>query len=217
MPPLFPPYANGLFRGLLTALFVLVFAVPVSLWLYMRTPDAHAQGVPVDQPIEFDHRHHVRDDQIDCYYCHGSAQRSAFAGVPATEVCMGCHSQVWSGSVMLSGVRESYFGNRPIAWNRVHALPDHVYFNHAAHVNKGVGCATCHGRVDRMARVYKAAPLTMGWCLDCHRRPEPNLRPLEFVTSTEWTPPPDDGGALGRKLAQEYRVRHLTACSNCHR
>jgi hypothetical protein len=117
---------------------------------------------------------------------------------------------------MLAPVRQSYFGDQPIAWNRVHSLPDHVYFNHAIHVNKGVGCVTCHGRVDQMARVYKAMPLTMEWCIDCHREPAPNLRPLELVTAMEWTPP-DDGGALGRQLARAYGVRRLITCSTCHR
>jgi Cytochrome c7 and related cytochrome c len=215
MPALFTRSANTRFRLALTALALMLASIPVLLVLYMRSPDAHAQFVPVDQPIEFDHRHHVRDDGIDCLYCHSSAERSESAGVPPTEVCMGCHNQIWNDSVLIEPIRRSYFGDRPIAWNRVYALPEHVFFNHAVHVDNGVGCVTCHGRVDLMARVYKVPPLTMQWCLDCHRNPEPHLRPPEMITAMDWTPPA--GEADGRRLAREYGVRRLTHCTTCHR
>lgn len=215
MPALFKPTANFWSRFVITMLLVSAFGTPVALVLYMHTPDAHAQLIPIDQPIEFDHRHHVRDDGIDCRYCHSSVEQSEYAGVPPTDLCMGCHNQIWNSSLMVAPIRRSYFGNESIEWNRVHMLPDHVYFNHAIHVNKGVGCVTCHGRVDLMARVYKAQPLTMQWCLECHRDPEPHLRPQAQITAMEWVPPSDP--AFGKKLAREYGVRRLTSCTTCHR
>ena len=215
MPALFPRSANLVMGLALSALLLIALGIPISLLLYMHTPDAHAQLVPVDQPVEFDHRHHVRDDGIDCYYCHGTAENTPYAGVPATEVCMGCHNQVYNQSALLEPLRHSYFADEALAWNRVHRLPGHVYFNHAAHVQKGVGCVTCHGRVDLMPRVYKVAPITMGWCIECHRAPERHLRPRELITAMEWVAPA--GGELGRRLAREYGVRSLTHCSTCHR
>src|SRR5262249_39620084 len=152
-------------------------------FVYVRTPYSDNREFPVDQPMQFDHRHHVKDDGIDCRYCHGDAERSSYAGIPATEVCMGCHSEVWSGSPMLEPLRRSWFSGKPIPWNRVHKLPDFVYFNHAVHLKKGVGCASCHGRVDQMALAYPVFSLTMGWCLDCHRNPAPHLRPPEEITN----------------------------------
>jgi hypothetical protein len=130
---------------------------------------------------------------------------------------MGCHAQVWPKSIQLEPVRRSYYSGEPLRWNRVHHLPDYVYFNHAIHVNKGVGCVSCHGRVDEMAVVYQVAPLSMGWCLDCHRAPEPSLRPLSRVTSMDWQPPVGQRKALGKKLAALYGVRTLTNCTTCHR
>jgi len=132
---------------------------------------------------------------------------------------MSCHAQVWNKSPYLTEVRKAFFSDQPIPWVRVHNLPDYVYFNHAIHVAKGVGCATCHGRVDQMAAVEQAAPLTMAWCLDCHRNPEPHLRPAEFITSMTWTPPEDKVKAaeLGRQLAEAYDVHSRESCSTCHR
>ena len=140
--------------------------------LWVRTPYVTQQYDPVDQPLAFDHRHHVRDDGIDCVYCHYEATRSPYAGVPPTSLCMNCHSQVWQESARLEPVRASWFEDRPIRWARVHKLPGFVYFDHSAHVSHGVGCVECHGRVDTMPRVFAVAPLTMTWCLDCHRDPD---------------------------------------------
>lgn len=216
MAALFNRSANLVFGLTVTAVFGAVAAVPVGLVLYMQSPDAHAQFIPVDQPVAFDHRHHVRDDGIDCFYCHSEARISPSAGVPSTELCMGCHNQVWSSSIMIEPIRQSYFADRPIAWNRVHALPEHVHFNHAIHVNRGIGCVSCHGRVDQMARVEKVAPLTMQWCLECHRHPESRLRPLSAITDMEWRAP-GDPEAFGQRMAREYGVRRLTHCTTCHR
>jgi hypothetical protein len=175
------------------------------------------QDEQVMQPIKFDHRHHVRDDGIDCRYCHDGATRSAYAGVPATSVCMGCHSQVWPQSPELLALRESYFRNERIEWKRVNALPRFVFFDHSIHVAKGVGCVNCHGRVDLMAQVYQTDPLSMGWCLDCHRDPVPHLRPPEKVVDMEWTPAPATQEEVGRAVQERYDVHPTTDCTGCHR
>ncbi|WXH31039.1 hypothetical protein WA016_05014 [Myxococcus stipitatus] len=200
-----------------------LLAVPAigigGLMAYVRSPYVTGQQMPIEQPIEFDHRHHAGDEKIDCQYCHFSVDKSPSAGIPSTTVCMSCHAQVWNKSPYLTEVRKAFFADAPIQWVRVHNLPDFVYFNHSIHVNKGVGCASCHGRVDQMAAVEQFAPLTMAWCLECHRNPEPHLRPPEFITSMTWTPPKDKAQAieLGNKLKAEYDVHSRTSCSTCHR
>jgi hypothetical protein len=166
--------------------------------------------------VQFDHRHHVSDDGIDCRYCHNSVEVSSTAGIPATSVCMNCHSQIWNQSALLGIVRSAYFEDRPIRWTRVHRLPDFAYFNHAIHVNKGIGCVSCHGRIDQMPQVTQYAPLTMGWCLDCHRDPDRYLRPREEITSMSWQPP-GDPVALAERLRREYHLQPRTACTTCHR
>jgi hypothetical protein len=183
---------------------------------WVRSPQITGQFDPIRQPIAFDHRHHVADDGIDCRYCHDLVERSPYAGVPPTERCMNCHNQIWSTSPQLEAVWQSYINDRSISWARVHRLADFVYFDHAIHVNKGVGCETCHGRVDRMARVYQAASLTMGWCLDCHRHPERFVRPVEAVTTMGWNPP-EAQERLGPELVRRYEIRRLTSCTACHR
>jgi hypothetical protein len=213
---LFPPWTNTAFRLVIVAIVATLLAIPTGLMVYMRTPYATEQGYPVTQPVEFDHRHHVADDGIDCRYCHASVETGPSAGIPATAVCMGCHGQVFGQSPMLEPVRRSYFSAQPLLWNRVHRLPDFVYFDHSIHVTRGIGCASCHGRVDRMAKVVQVATLQMQWCLGCHRDPTPNLRPRAEITSMTWAPPAD-GGALARALAHQYGTRQLTSCTTCHR
>ena len=193
-----------------------VLGVPVALMLWVRTPYVTNQDNPVEQPVAFDHRHHVRDDGIDCLYCHYEATRSKYAGVPPTAVCMNCHSQIWQESARLSPVRESWFQDRPMRWRRVHQLPQFVYFDHSAHVSHGVGCVECHGRVDLMGEVYAVAPLTMQWCLDCHRDPAPHLRPTSEITSMSWDP----GGSrrdIGDAIVRELHVDPPVSCTGCHR
>lgn len=199
---------------------VVLFGTPVVLisllMLWVRTPYGTKQYREILQPIQFDHRHHVSDEGIECRYCHTTVDKSPTAGIPSTTVCMSCHAQIWSKSPYLSMVREAYFTDRPVQWRRVHNLPDYVYFNHSIHVNKGVGCVTCHGRVDQMPAVNQVAPLTMGWCIECHRNPEPNLRPLEYITSMTWKPS-GDPQKVGAELAKKYNVHTRTSCTTCHR
>jgi hypothetical protein len=218
MRTVFPEWADTALRLGLAGLVALGAAAVLAPLIYVRTPYAEDRGYPVEQPVQFDHRHHVRDDGIDCRYCHSDVGRGRSAGVPPTETCMGCHNQVWPDSPLLAPVRQSFFSGTPIAWSRVHRLPGYVYFDHAIHVHKGVGCVECHGRVDQMALVYQVAPLTMGWCLDCHRDPAPHLRPPSEVTRMEWQPPAGiDRVTYGRALAGELGVRSVTHCSACHR
>lgn len=216
MTALFAPSANSLYWIAIGAVAASVIALPLGLIAWARTPYATAQQEPDTQPVKFDHRHHVRDDGIDCLYCHGGAATSAYAGVPPTATCMGCHAQIWPDSPELARVRESYFAGTPLHWQRVTRLPDFVFFDHSAHVHKGVGCVSCHGRVDKMGQVFAAEPLTMRFCLDCHRAPERHLRPLSSVTDMEWKPdrPQEE---IGRELMAQLHVRRITDCTGCHR
>jgi hypothetical protein len=168
------------------------------------------------QPVPFSHAHHVGGLGVDCRYCHTSVERAAYAGIPPTKTCMNCHSQIWSQSPTLEPVRASFRSDKSIEWTRVHDLPDFVYFNHSAHVNKGVGCSTCHGRVDQMPLMWQEKSLQMEWCLDCHRHPERYLRPKAEVFNIAWNPPADQE-EKGRDLVKRYAVHTRTTCSTCHR
>lgn len=176
-------------------------------------------NVPLEQPVQFSHKHHVLDDGIDCRYCHTSVDKAAFANVPPTETCMTCHSQIWTDSPLLQPVRESFESGKPLRWTRVHDLPDFVYFNHSIHVKKGVSCVSCHGRVDEMPITWKQKDLSMAWCLDCHRHPENAVRPRENVYDLGWKPKGKQS-EIGKQLVQQYKVMNsfqLTNCSTCHR
>lgn len=203
----------------LGALAVLaLFAMAALAWRVSIAPHPSI-GSPVRQAVPFSHKHHVGDVGLDCRYCHTSVERSAFAGMPPTSTCMTCHSQLFTDSPMLAPVVASFESGAPLQWNRVHDLPDFVYFNHSIHVNKGVGCVSCHGRVDRMPLTWQVNSLYMRWCLDCHRNPEKFLRPREEVFNMEYEPPVDQV-ALGRRLAKDYGlpgVRQMTDCVTCHR
>jgi hypothetical protein len=216
MSALFPRGSNTVFRVVLLGLFATPLLALGTLYAYTFSPYYTGQYSQVEQVIQFDHRHHVWDDGIDCRYCHQTVEQSPFAGIPSTSVCMGCHGQIWNKSPLLDEVRARYFSDRAIPWARVHRLPNFVYFNHSIHVKKGVGCVTCHGRVDQMALVEQVAPLTMSWCLDCHRDPAKHLRPLEEVTSMTWDPP-DNREQLGRDLMKSHDVHTRTSCTTCHR
>jgi hypothetical protein len=197
---------------------VLAAAAALAGWRASARPDPD-RDEPVEQPIPFSHQHHVRDDGIDCRYCHVAVETSAFAGLPPVDTCMTCHSQLYVGAPMLEPLRRASAGEQTLRWNRVHDLPDFVYFDHSIHVAKGVGCSTCHGPVDRMPLTRRVASLYMEWCLECHRAPERYLRPRERVFDMDWRAP-DDQLAQGRLLARQYHLRttrELTDCSTCHR
>ncbi|HEY3359932.1 MAG TPA: cytochrome c3 family protein [Polyangia bacterium] len=174
------------------------------------------RGMAATQPVPFSHQHHVGGDGLDCRYCHQLVTESSSAGMPTTETCMTCHWQIWTEAPVLAPVRASWQTGQRLFWKRNYDLPDYVYFDHSIHIAKGVGCATCHGRVDQMPLIQKAATLEMRWCLACHRQPEKHLRPRSEVFRMDWKPPPDQE-EQGRRLVKEYQVRSLTSCSHCHR
>ncbi len=172
-----------------------------------------------EQPVPFSHAHHVGALGIDCRYCHTTVETSSFANIPPTKTCMNCHTEIWNASPMLEPVRASYRTGQSIQWTRVNDLPDFVYFNHSIHINKGVGCETCHGRVDRMPLSWQENNLQMDWCINCHRHPDQYVRPREFVTTMGYHPAGDQE-QIGRRLVREYHIqdpRTLTSCSTCHR
>jgi Cytochrome c7 and related cytochrome c len=200
------------------AVFILAF-LGWCMAVVARSSYVTNVGIVREQPIPFSHAHHVGDLGIDCRYCHTSVEKSGYAGMPQTKICMNCHQQIWSGSPELAPVRDSYKSGKPIEWTRVHRLGEFVYFNHSVHVNKGVGCVSCHGQVNEMPLMWQHGTLLMEWCLNCHREPEKFLRPKEAVFDLTWTPERDKTTQeeLGPKLALEYHVGSLIHCSTCHR
>jgi hypothetical protein len=238
MAQIFHPSTNLIAKA---SLFGAVFLVAGAAWMgdrIQRSPYVTEQRVARDQPVPFSHKHHVQGLGIDCRYCHTTVEDAAFAGIPPTKTCMTCHTQLFTDAVMLEPVRESWRTNRSVEWIRVHDLPDFAYFDHSIHVAKGVGCSTCHGRVDRMPLVWRESPLDMQWCIACHRAPEAHLRPKDRVFDMEWTTPvpraelppelveryafesdPVPQSELGPALVDAYGVvtGQLTDCSVCHR
>ena len=216
MPQIFHRSTNTFSK---VSIFGSVFILGFLLWLFgawSRSSWATQAGVAREQPVPFSHAHHVGDVGLDCRYCHTSVETSSFANIPPTKTCMNCHSQIWNTSPTLEPVRESFRSDRSIAWTRVHDLPDFAYFNHSIHVNKGVGCETCHGRVDKMPLTWQKASLQMEWCLDCHRHPEQYVRPREEVFRMGYEPAMDQE-TMGRELVKQYKIQSLTSCSTCHR
>jgi hypothetical protein len=197
------------------AIFILAGLVLVVMAVN-RSGYVTQAGVTREQPVAFSHQHHVAAIGIDCRYCHTTVESAASANIPPTKTCMNCHSQIWATSPALEPVRESFRTDSSIRWTRVHDLPDFAYFNHSIHVNKGVGCSTCHGRVDRMPLVWQHASLHMEWCLECHRQPEKYVRPRNQVFNMEYEPQAGQM-ALGKRLVHEYKIQSLTSCSTCHR
>ena len=201
------------------SLFGAAFLAALALYVILevnRSGYVTRAGEVRDQPIPFSHQHHVGGLGLDCRYCHTSVEVSASAGLPPTRTCMNCHSQIWSQSPMLEPVRASFRTGESIRWVRVHDLPDFAYFNHSAHVNRGVGCTTCHGPVDRMPLMYQEKSLQMEWCLDCHRQPQKYVRPQSEVFNPRWIPPADQL-AQGRKIVAERNIKPRTSCNTCHR
>jgi hypothetical protein len=219
VPQIFHQSTNTIAR---VSIFGAVFIGAAVLWILLefnRSSYYTQAWVARPQPVQFSHKHHVGDDGIDCRYCHTSVETSASAGLPSTKTCMNCHSQIWANSPYLEPVRASFREDKPIEWVRVHDLPDFAYFNHSIHVNKGVGCSTCHGQVDNMPLMYQVASLQMEWCVQCHRNPEAVLRKKEDIFNMQWQPPADQA-KVGAELAKSYNIRStavLTSCSTCHR
>jgi hypothetical protein len=217
MAQVFHPSTNVISKLSIVGLVSAVPLLGVAGYFFNMSYGAEV-GVPKEQPIPFSHKHHVGDDGIDCRYCHQTVDKSPFAGMPSTHTCMTCHSQIWSDSPLLEPLRESFRTGKPIKWVRVHDLPDFVHFNHAIHVQKGVGCVNCHGRVDEMPLVWKEKTLTMQWCIDCHRKPEDAVGPKEQVYNLAYSVK-NDPAARSRNLVNEYHILgklQLTQCSTCH-
>ena len=216
MAQIFHPSTNTISKATIFGGLIFLVALVAGLAAINESPSITEVGVARIQPIPFSHKHHVGDDGIDCRYCHTSVEVSSFAGIPPTKTCMNCHTQIWANSPLLAPVRESYRTGRSLQWTRVHNLPGFVYFNHSIHIHKGIGCSTCHGRVDQMPLMWRVNTLYMKWCLECHRNPERYVRPRKDVFKMDYEPPPDQL-ALGAKLVKEYRIQKLTSCSTCHR
>jgi hypothetical protein len=221
MAQVFGKSSNSIARVSLAAVVLGFFGFWGVVYAVYRSPYTTDVNVPRVQEVPFSHQHHVSGLGIDCRYCHDSVERSAFAGIPPTHTCMSCHSQLWTDAPMLEPVRESMASDQPLRWQRVNQLPDFVFFNHSIHVQKGIGCSTCHGRVDEMPLTWKAHSLYMRWCVDCHEAPERNLRPKDQIFNMKWEPPPDQI-ERGRELLTQYhiskeRLAELRDCGICHR
>lgn len=213
MRPLFPPWTNLLRRFLIVAALGTgaYLAVVVTFGFSAKATD---RGYQPEQPVPFSHRIHAGQLGLDCRYCHSTVERQTHAAVPSTETCMGCHERIHPESPKLAPIRESWATGRPVPWIRVHDLPDYAYFNHAAHIQKGVGCASCHGRVDQMEIVYQVHDLSMGWCLNCHRDPDPHLRPKHLVTQMDYEPRDLESQ---KRLRIAYEINPRESCGTCHR
>jgi hypothetical protein len=216
MAQLFRPSSNVIAR--LSIALVILLAGSLLAFAYIMDRGHWITNVQIapEQPIFFSHKHHVKDDGIDCRYCHTTVENSSFANIPPTETCMTCHSQIWSNATATQPIRDSWSSGKSIEWQRVHKLPDFVYFNHSIHVNKGIGCSSCHGKVDEMPWIYKVATLNMNWCLNCHRDPAKFIRPKSEVFNVEYVYPANQA-QLGPQLMKEYHVQSLTDCVTCHR
>ena len=217
MPQLFPPSVDLYAKLFALGVGLLLVGGTYSFYLLNRSPYWTNVGVTLNQPVPFSHQHHAGELGIDCRFCHTSVATSSYAGMPDTQTCMTCHSQVWKDAPILATVRQSYAENKPIRWNTVNEMPGYVYFNHSIHIDKGVGCSSCHGRVDEMPITWKATDMTMGWCLACHRNPESKLRPDSQVYQMDWTTPKDPHVGEDLLAARNIQKDHLTDCSACHR
>lgn len=214
---IFSPGADTWLRFVLLGLGLILLGAALVGFGAVRSDWATDKGSAPEQPVPFSHKHHVGGLGIDCRYCHSTVETAASAGYPPTATCMSCHSQIWAGAEALAPVRRSFAEGTAIRWRRVYDLPDFVYFNHAVHVNSGVGCDDCHADVAEQHRIRQAVPLTMGWCLECHRAPEDNLRPPSEVFNADWSPPADRR-RQGRRLLARYHVGdELDHCYLCHR
>jgi hypothetical protein len=217
MAQLFPKWTNKIPMFLIAGVLSTVVVVTFGFW-YFGSPKYLEVGYRPKQPVPYSHKLHAGDLGMDCRYCHIGVEKSAHASVPATSTCMNCHTQVAAKSEKLLPVRESYATNKPVEWVKVHKVPDFAYFNHSVHVNVGVGCKSCHGNVAQMDErgVMQVEPLSMGWCLDCHRNPEPHLRPKSEVTNMDWVMPANQK-EFAAKLIAEKKINPPVDCGACHR
>jgi hypothetical protein len=219
MAQIFNKGANNIAKASIAGAIILAGVAGLITTQIARSSWITGQYLERPQPVQFSHKHHVGDDGIDCRYCHTAVETSSSAGMPPTQTCMNCHSQIWADSPYLEPVRASYKNNTPIVWEKVHDLPDYVYFNHSIHVAKGVGCSSCHNDIANMPSVYQANTLQMEWCLSCHKNPTPNLRPKSEIFNTSY----DVGSQTAEEqesLAKNYKIRSramMTSCSTCHR
>ncbi len=211
MPSIFPKWANQLGPKLIIGGGLIGTLVTAGVWYYM-TPEYSRVGYQPIQPVPFSHKVHVGQVGMDCRYCHNAVEKSWFSNIPAASTCMNCHSLILKDDPRLQVVRDSFQSGNPIPWVQIHRVPDYVYFNHSVHVNRGISCVSCHGQINEMDEVYHAKSLTMSFCLDCHRKPEDNIRPLQFVTQLDWK-----GQVDGKQLVHDWKVQPGESCSVCHR
>lgn len=211
MSKIFPKSANALPLQIVVFLFVLG-GVATAAVTYYSTPKYLRVGYQPVQPVPFDHALHAGQLGIDCRYCHNGVEKSWFSNIPAASTCMNCHSLILKDDPRLQPVRDSYQSGTPIPWVQIHKVPDYVYFNHSVHVNRGISCVSCHGQINEMDEVYHAKPLSMSFCLDCHRKPEDNIRPLDKITQLDWK-----GQVDGKQLVHDWKVQPGESCSVCHR
>ena len=220
MAQIFRPGANAVIRVSIIGGFLGLVGLLVLGDQLQKSSYTTEVGVAKEQTPPFSHKHHASLG-IDCRYCHTSAEVSPVAGVPPTRTCMNCHSTIWNQSPVLQPVRDSFATGKSLEWTRVHDLPQFVYFDHSIHVNKGIGCATCHGRVDEMPLMRKQNTLYMGWCLDCHRDPAKFIRPKDKITDMAYSVTPEQQAVIGKELISKYHVNtsnnKLSDCYNCHR
>lgn len=216
MAQIFQRSTNTIARVSIYGAVIAIAVVAYAASVVTQTTYVTDTYVEQPQPVPFSHKHHVAELGIDCRYCHSTVEVSSSAGMPPTQTCMACHSQIWTNAAILEPVRVSYRDSKPIEWTRVNAVPDFVYFNHSIHIAKGVGCTTCHGPIADMNITWRAESLYMRWCLGCHNAPEKYLRPRSEVFNPFYKPPADQE-ALGLRLMAEYKVQRLTNCTTCHR
>jgi hypothetical protein len=216
MPQVFHRSMNTVSRASLAALVLFTAGLSYFCWAVNQSSYYTRAQLSLEQPVPFSHKHHTMDDGIDCRYCHTSVEKSSFAGIPPTETCMTCHSQIWTNASMLEPVRASYATGQSLEWARVNTLPDFVYFNHSIHVKKGIGCTTCHGQLGEMPITWKQNTLYMRWCIECHKHPENYVRRREDVFKAVYNPPANQL-ELGGQLVREYKIQTFINCETCHR
>lgn len=219
MAQIFKKSANNIAKIIMILAVVAAGTAYFAYSQLARSSYITGQYLEVQQPVQFSHKHHVGDDGIDCRYCHQTVETTASAGMPPTQTCMNCHSQIWADSPYLEPVRASFRDDKPILWERVHKLPEYAYFNHSIHVAKGVGCSTCHGQVDNMPALFQENTLQMEWCIACHRNPEKFIRPKKEIFNMKWQDG-DIDATEREQLKADYKIRSkemMTSCSTCHR